>query len=134
MSTPIHNQKLITIHKQRLYALEEKLATFGLNAPVEITTEIEQIKAAITALETVADLVQTVGTTTPPVIEDRRNAQNVEMRLNIMTATVMASVAAFSDLKVFVRDELHAHDRKFNRVILAGIGIMIILFTVLVLK
>lgn len=130
MTAP-HQKKLITFHKERLYALELKLAQYGLNAPVEITTEIEQIKAAILALETVADLG---STSTSPVIEDRRNISNIEMRLNIMTATVMAVVAEVSSVKIFVQTALKDRDMKFNRILVVGIGIVIILFTILLVK
>lgn len=108
------NQRLIELHRQRLYALEEKSALYGITTPVEIEIEIDGIRATIQALETVAQL----ATTGPVSIPDRRDNSQ---QMHTMIATVQATVAEVSSIKVYVRDALVAMDLRVYRVIKFGL-------------
>lgn len=60
---------LITIHHRRLQILKEKQALYGLNTPVHILTEIEDIEAEIEGLQSELEFVSPPSTIslTPPV-------------------------------------------------------------------
>jgi hypothetical protein len=105
-----HIDRLISAHMRRLAELEVKAATYGNDTPPDIITEIEDIRldiaklqASVTALEKVSELSTQYE---QPRILDRRDQGNYEERIHIMIATVQATVAEFSNLRVFVKDQL----------------------------
>ena len=111
MTNAEHINNLIAASTRRLHDLEIKRATFGLNVPSEISTEIEDINDDITklnaqliALSTVADLGSETGTANKPI--DRRDEGNQELRTHIMLATVQATVAEFLSLRKFVTERI----------------------------
>ncbi len=120
----LQNNKLIELHRARLYALEEKQAQFGFNAPVEIDVEIDSIRATITALETVSDLARAA----PVISPDRRDTSQ---QMHYMIATVQSTVAEVASVKVFVRDELREMDLRLYRIIKIGVGLGVCLFLLL---
>lgn len=104
-----HYQKLIKTLRDRLEVLELQRAKYGIDVPPHIETQIEDIgleiraiDASVTALDTVADLASSSGDR----IIDRRDQANYEQRQHIMIATVQATIAELSGVRVFVRDEI----------------------------
>lgn len=58
MSRRSEIQSLIRKHQRRLHKLKEKEATFGINTPPEIITEIEDIQAEIENLQTESEQLE----------------------------------------------------------------------------
>lgn len=92
-------------HQRRLDELVLRKANLGYSAPVEITTEIQDIQAEIDkidiSLETLDRFTELQKQSEVGV--DRRD---IEPRLHIMVATIQATVAEFATLKKFVDSEL----------------------------
>lgn len=117
-------QKLIKTHRARLEELELKKAQFGIDVPPQVSIEIEDIEtkiraidASITALDTVVNLANGAGDRAI----DRRDQANYEQRQHIMIATIQASIAEFSSLRVFVRDELRKASERIDKLALYGV-------------
>lgn len=113
-----HITRLINTLQRRLNELEIDQAQLGFNAPphlaIEISdtrAEIDKQQAAINALE----LVDTLTDATPTSkILDRRAESNYDHRLNVMVATVMATVQEVASVKKLVTDETTAINDKLD--------------------
>jgi len=119
-----HYEKLVRTHRGRLEVLELQRAEYGIATPPQITTEIEDIElkiraidASLTALNTVVNLANGAGDRAI----DRRDQANYEQRQHIMIATIQASIAEFSSLRAFVRDELKKASERMDRFSMYGI-------------
>lgn len=138
MTNAEHINNLIVAHTRRLHELEIKQATFGLNVPSEISTEIEDIQDGITklnaqlvALTTVADLGSETGAAHKPI--DRRDEGNQELRTHIMLATVQATVAEFLSLRKFVTERIDQVEGALTKQSRYGIYVIVAMFSVLAL-
>lgn len=115
-------------HFARLSELQLRNARMGYATEPSVLTEIEdiglkitQLDASIKALEVVAEQAPVSG------YPDRRID---DQRLHIMVATIQATVAEISNLKVFV----HGETRKIYRVLAyAGIIVMLLFIGLAVL-
>lgn len=117
-------------HQARLDELVEKRARLGYSADPALNMEIDDIErqmselsASIQALNTVQDLIRDQQNKRPnphaPIQEDRRD---LEARLQVMLATVQATVSEVSSVKRYVTDEI-------NKVYsLVKIGLAVIVF------
>lgn len=128
-----HIQKLIAAMQRRLEQLEIDQAQLGYGAPPQIATEISDIQdeikrqqAALQALE-VFDTLNDAGVGSKGL--DRRDESNYEHRLNVMVATVMATVTEVSNVKKFVADEIAGIKTLIYRVIL-GAAIVAVLWSI----
>ncbi len=133
MTNAEHINNLIAAHTRRLHDLEIKRATFGLNVPAEISTEIEDINDEITklnaqlvALTTVADLGSETGAAHKPI--DRRDEGNQELRTHIMLATVQATVAEFLSLRKFVTERIDHVESELSKQSRIGVYALIAVF------
>lgn len=99
MTDQTHNEELITAHLARLKELEKQQARFGYRTDPAVLTEIAEKRAILKALQTFEDLK--ADSTLEP---DRRQ----DNRLNIMVATVQATVAELATTRKAVRDDIQA--------------------------
>lgn len=119
-----HTQRLIGALQRRLEELEVDQAEQGYSAPPHIATEISSIQeeiarqqAALNALEVVETLNDvSVGQKTL----DRRDESNYEHRLNVMVATVMATVTEVSNVKVFVAEQVKEIKQLIYRIVIGA--------------
>lgn len=120
MTNVEHINNLIVAHTRRLHDLEIKQATFGLNVPSEIsseiediTTEIAKLNASLVALTTVVELGNETGIGTKPI--DRRDESNQELRTHVMLATIQATVAEFLSLRKFVTERVDTVEKTLSK-------------------
>lgn len=116
-----HITRLIATLQRRLDELEIDQAQLGFDAPPHIAIELSDLRqeidkqqAALNALEVVDSLNDaSVGVK----LLDRRDESNYEHRLNVMVATVMATVAEVSSVKKLVIDEVNTVSVGFDKAI-----------------
>lgn len=125
-----HIQRLISAMQRRLEQLEIDQAQLGYGAPPQIATEISDIQeeirkqqAALAALE-VVDTLNDASIGTKAL--DRRDESNYEHRLNVMVATVMATVTEVSNVKKFVGDEIAGIKTLIYRVIVGAAVVAVV--------
>lgn len=92
-------------HRRRLDQLLIKQAALGAETPPNITTEIEDIQQELIKLQASIDAVETVTTLAEESQVGLKDRRDIEPRLHVMVATIQATVAEFSNLRVFVSNE-----------------------------
>lgn len=92
INTVDHTHNLLGIYHRTLQVLEEQAALYGATTPPHVTMQIEEVRATISALENMlaADV---------PAQVSQGAAPDIEHRLQIMVATVQATVAEVSHVK-----------------------------------
>jgi len=112
------------LHSRRLRELELKQAHYGLNTPVEILTEMDSLRATIRAIETTELLKDDT------LHEDRRQ----DHRIHIMIATVQATVAEVSSIKVFIKEEIQRTKQQIEHIWIALAFFFIVILIILTIK
>lgn len=126
-----HIQRLIDAMQARLRELEVDAAQLGYSAPPHIATEISEINAEITKQQAALQALELVDTLNDASIGvrtlDRRDTSNYEHRLNVMVATVMATVSEVATVKKHVDDSIDALRLLIWRIVV-GAGVLFIIW------